>query len=176
MLHVCLSVTLLRVISPRVFSQKISWNLQETFTLWEERTWYLFYAFCQISRPHRSNLWFSCILRRTPGWNGLKFGILTTFKTVDFPHFGTTWFCDTGQIWPFCSFWEQLEGRPEIWHADVSWLPSKLVRFCSLPDFPHIGTDLTYWDRPDLGFLCILMRMHRVLKFGMPMYPDHLHN
>ena len=80
-------------------------------------------------------------------------------------------------------FWaisgEHMGEWPEIWHADLSWPSSEMIRLWSWSvDFPHIGCILTYWNRSNLGFLSIFCRTHckNCLKLGMLVYPDRLWN
>ena len=68
---------------------------------------------------------------------------------------------------------------PEIFHADVSWPPSELMRLWSQSAvFPHFGANLTLWNVSNLGFPGISRRTHRGngLKFCMLMYLGHLQN
>ena len=72
----------------------------------------------------------------------------------------------------YCSHFEW----PEIWHADVFWPPSKLIKFRSWSvDFPFL---LSFWNRSNLGSLAIFFRRHgrNGLQFDMLMYPDYLFN
>ena len=62
---------------------------------------------------------------------------------------------------------------PEILYADVSWLPSELIRLWS-----NFGSILTKWNGSNLGFVISSWRTHwgNGLTFCMLMYPDHLQN
>ena len=65
----------------------------------------------------------------------------------------------------------------KIWHAEVSWPLSELIRFWSLfVDFPHFGIILTQWSRPKrhLPYIFLIMQGRGGLKIGMLMYPDDL--
>ena len=71
------------------------------------------------------------------------------------------------------------EEWPEIWHVDVFWSPSELIRFWSWSiDFPPFGTIFTSWNRSNLGFLGIFFGTHgrNGLICDMLMYPDHFWN
>ena len=83
-------------------------------------------------------------------------------------------------VWWFSSFWYHFdfvklvkfevsghilekpsEEWPGIWHADVSWLPSELIRFWSQSvDFSHFATTLTDWKRWNLMFSGIFLITH----------------
>ena len=48
-----------------------------------------------------------------------------------------------------------------IWHADVSWPPLELITFGSWSiGFPHFGTILTWWNRPNVQFPDIFVTMY----------------
>ena len=75
----------------------------------------------------------------------------------------------------YCSHFEW----PQIWHADVSWLPLELIRFWSSSvDFPHFVDIITQWNGSNLWLTEIFVRMQGMdgLKHGMLMFPDHLQN
>ena len=55
------------------------------------------------------------------------------------------WLCETGQFGGSGHFCENAWREwPDIWHAEVSWPPSELIRFWSrCVDFTHFGATLT---------------------------------
>ena len=62
---------------------------------------------------------------------------------------------------------------------DVSWPSWELIRFWSSSvDITSFGSILTLWNRPNLSFPGIFLRIQRRngLKFGMLMYSDYLQN
>ena len=104
--------------------------------------------------------------------------VWVTKSSVDFPNFGTILkqakFVTSGH------FLENArEEWPELWHADVSWPPSELIKVWSRSvDFPFFGIILTKWNRWNLGYLAIFFRMHwrNGLQFDMLLYPYYLFN
>ena len=81
-------------------------------------------------------------------------------------------FCPKSEKPSFCL----SVGLFEIWHADVSWPPPKLIRLWSWSvDLPNFGA---YWNRSNLGLPGIIWKMHgrNGVKFVMLMYPDWPHS
>ena len=105
------------------------------------------------------------------------------------------------QPWPFCGMSFRLSVRPsvppsagevsgylldnawrawpQIFHADVYWPPSELIRLWSQSvDFSNFGTISTKWNGSNLGVPGISWRTHvgNGLKFCILMYLHHLQN
>ena len=98
------------------------------------------------------------ILRRMPRRNSLEFGMVTYPDHLqNWLHFGhglifflilaPLWLSEMGQIWGSLVFWgDHMKQWPEIWHADVCWPPSELIRFWSqFVDSHHFGATLKFW-------------------------------
>ena len=56
----------------------------------------------------------------------------------------------------------RTHGRwPQIWYADISWLPSEVVRFWwRSVDFSCFGVTLTWWKWSNLSFPDMLLSTH----------------
>ena len=67
---------------------------------------------------------------------------------------------------------------PEIWHVDVFWPLSELIRFWSVCWYSSFWHHFDLVKQVKFGIFRIFFRMHERngLKFDMLMYPDHLRN
>ena len=99
------------------------------------------------------------LLNRSSGFGqNCNFLLLAIFSNVPF-HVVFVVASNTKLI-PDLSFYCSHFEWPEIWDADVSWLLSELIIFWSSSvDFALFGSILTWWNRSNLSFLGIILKM-----------------